>query len=306
MIESQQLTRRYAGVTAVEDVSFRIGRGEVVGLLGRNGAGKSTVMKMLAGALDPSAGQVIIGGAAMDRHRRALQRRIGYLPENCPVYPEMRVADYLDQRAALQGVARRSRPAALRRALASTDLAGRAAQTIATLSRGYRQRVGVAAAIIHQPAVIILDEPTNGLDPAQIRGMRTLIRTLAADATVLVSTHILQEVRAVCDRVLLLRRGRLALEAPLDGLDRPTGLALTVDTGAERLRAALAGLDGLGEVTPLPAPEGLHRFAIDTGTPGALAPALASRLHEHAIGLHAMEPRRRDLEAMFAETENGA
>ncbi|MCS4505448.1 ABC transporter ATP-binding protein [Arhodomonas aquaeolei] len=306
MIESQQLTRRYTGVTAVEDVSFRIGHGEVVGLLGRNGAGKTTVMKMLAGALDPSAGEVVIDGHAMGRYRRTLQRRIGYLPENCPVYPEMTVADYLDYRAALQGVARRSRPAALRRALVRTDLTGRAAQTIATLSRGYRQRVGVAAAIIHEPAVVILDEPTNGLDPAQIRGMRTLIRTLAEDATVLVSTHILQEVRAVCGRVLLLRRGRLVLDAPLDSLDRPTGLDLTVDAGAETLRRALAGLEGLGGMTPLPAPEGLHRFAIDSETPDALAPDLARRLYEHAIGLHALEPRRRDLEAVFADAEDGA
>ena len=192
MIEVEHLTRRYGETVAVDDVSFGIGRGEVVGLLGHNGAGKTTIMKMITGFLEPTAGKIRVDGKEIGCDTRQIQRRIGYLPENCPVWPEMTVIDYLDYQAALHGVAESERPAAIRCAIERTDLGPKASEVIATLSRGYRQRVGVAQAILHDPAILILDEPTNGLDPSQIQHMRTLIRELSETATLMVSTHILQ------------------------------------------------------------------------------------------------------------------
>src|SRR5690606_1255918 len=175
MIRVEHLTRRYGDFTAVDDVSFTIGRGEVVGLLGHNGAGKTTIMKMITGFLEPTAGAIRIDDLEVGRDTAAIQARIGYLPENCPVWPEMTVIDYLDYQAALHGVPQARRPAAIARAIRRTALKEKAAAPIQTLSRGYRQRVGVAQAILHEPDIVILDEPTNGLDPTQIRHMRELI-----------------------------------------------------------------------------------------------------------------------------------
>ena len=192
MIQVENLTRRYGDFTAVDDVSFSIGRGEIVGLLGHNGAGKTTIMKMLTGFLEPTAGTITIDGLAIGRDTTAIQSRIGYLPENCPVWPEMTVIDYLDYQANLHGLPEGQRKAAIAKAIRRTALKEKATSPIQTLSRGYRQRVGVAQAILHDPDIVILDEPTNGLDPTQIRHMRDLIRELAQTATVIVSTHILQ------------------------------------------------------------------------------------------------------------------
>ncbi|MEJ2529535.1 MAG: ABC transporter ATP-binding protein, partial [Gammaproteobacteria bacterium] len=200
MIQVENLMRLYGDFTAVDDVSFSIGQGEIVGLLGHNGAGKTTIMKMLTGFLEPTAGTIDIDGLRIGRDTTAIQSRIGYLPENCPVWPEMTVIDYLDYQATLHGMAESQRKAAIARAIRRTALKEKATATIQTLSRGYRQRVGVAQAILHEPDIVILDEPTNGLDPTQIRQMRALIRELAQTATVIVSTHILQEVQAVCER----------------------------------------------------------------------------------------------------------
>jgi ABC-2 type transport system ATP-binding protein len=207
MIQVEHLTRRYGDFTAVDDVSFRIQRGEVVGLLGHNGAGKTTIMKMMTGFLEPTGGSIRIDDLEIGRDTRAIQARIGYLPENCPVWPDMTVIDYLDYEATLHGVPAERRGRAVAEAIRRTALKEKADASINTLSRGYRQRVGVAQALLHSPDIIILDEPTNGLDPTQIRHMRELIRELATSATVIVSTHILQEVQAVCERVLILRAG---------------------------------------------------------------------------------------------------
>ncbi|MEN8213692.1 MAG: ABC transporter ATP-binding protein [Pseudomonadota bacterium] len=216
MLKVSSLSRSYAGFHAVDDVSFEVGMGEVVGLLGHNGAGKSTMMKMLSGCLEPSAGCIMIDGMEIGKQRHAVQKLIGYLPENCPLYDGMRVVDYLEWMADLKGVARQQVPEQIAAAIAATDLREQALQRISTLSRGMRQRVGVAQAILNRPQVLILDEPTNGLDPGQIQLMRLLIRQAAKTSTVILSTHILQEVEAVCDRVLIMRSGKLAVDAPLD------------------------------------------------------------------------------------------
>lgn len=232
MIEIENLTRRHGGLVAVDEVTFHVDRGEVVGLLGHNGAGKTTIMKMLTGFLEPTAGNIRVDNLEMGRHTHAIQARIGYLPENCPVYPEMTVIDYLDYHATLHGLSDDQRPPAIARALRRTALQGKAIQLIQFLSRGYRQRVGVAQAILHSPDIVILDKPTNGLDPAQILHMRELIRELATTATVIISTHILQEVQAVCDRVLILRAGKLVVDSPLDALQRGGRLLVSVDDEA--------------------------------------------------------------------------
>ncbi len=195
MIQVEEITRNYGDFVAVDGVSFEISRGEIVGFLGHNGAGKTTVMKMLTGFLEPTSGTIRVDGLDIEESRSEVQEKIGYLPENCPVYPEMTVIDCLEFAAELHGVAQSSRLELVRKAIEDTDLVAKAAQPINTLSRGYRQRVGVAQAILHAPQILILDEPTSGLDPFQIRHMRDLIKRLAETSTVIHSTHILQEVR---------------------------------------------------------------------------------------------------------------
>lgn len=303
MIEVDALSRRYGDVIAVDDVSFSIGGGEVVGLLGHNGAGKTTIMKMLTGYLEPTAGTIRIDGMDMASRRRDIQARIGYLPENCPVYPEMAAADYLDYHAVLYGVADSDRPHAIRQAVERTALGEKALERIATLSRGYRQRVGVAQAILHGPKIVILDEPTSGLDPSQIRDMRGLIRRLAEHATVLVSTHILQEVEAVCDRVLMMRRGRLALDARLDELGDAPRLLVTLDAEPSRATSVLGDLAGVNQVDPLGPGHGQgHRYAVCAdGDARELAPSLARRVQDEGMALYALEPEMRDLETVFTE-----
>lgn len=296
MIQVDHLTRCYGPTTAVNDVSFRIEHGEVVGLLGHNAAGKTTIMKMLTGYLEPTAGSIHIDDLEMGRDTRAIQARIGYLPENCPVWPEMTVIDYLDYQAALHGVPEDQREQALASAIRRTELEDKATDTIETLSRGYRQRVGVAQALLHDPDVIILDEPTNGLDPNQIRHMRDLIQELARDATVVVSTHILQEVQAVCERVLILRAGELVVDSRLDELQQSSGLRVQVDGEAgETLRQ----IDGVTTVEDQGAENGLHQYLLETRA--ETAPAVAETITRAGLRLYALHPRRRDLETLFAE-----
>ena len=301
MIEIQGLSRSYGDLRAVDDVSFEIGRGEVVGLLGHNGAGKTTIMKMLTGFLEPDAGEIRIDGLDIATQRRAVQGRIGYLPENCPLYLEMTVIDYLDHQAALHGVGPDDRPAAIRGALERTELTAKATATIATLSRGYRQRVGVAQAILHGPAVLILDEPTNGLDPSQIQHMRDLIRDLAETATLIISTHILQEVEAVCDRVLILRAGRLALDQRLADLRAGSRLLLTLDRPPAEVGPLLADLAGVGTWQALDSQGGHQRYALDTTDANLAAPAVARAVADAGWPLYALHPEGRDLEALFRD-----
>lgn len=296
MIQVEHLIRHYGELTAVDDVSFRIGRGEVVGLLGHNGAGKTTIMKMMTGFLEPTGGTIRIGDLEIGRDNSAIQTRIGYLPENCPLWPEMTVIDYLDYQAGLHGVPESRRDQAVISAVRRTELKEKADALIQTLSRGYRQRVGVAQALLHDPDIIILDEPTNGLDPTQILHMRDLIRDLAKNATVIVSTHILQEVQAVCERVLILRAGRLVMDARLDELQRSSGLLVSVDKDA---RATLRGVSGVAAVEERDSGNGRRNYRLDA-SPDA-APAVADALSRAGLKLYTLQPQRRDLETVFAE-----
>ncbi|WP_115719610.1 ABC transporter ATP-binding protein [Gallaecimonas mangrovi] len=296
MIQVENLTRRYGELTAVDNVSFHIPRGEVVGLLGHNGAGKTTIMKMITGFLEPTAGSIDVDNLSIGQDTRAIQKRIGYLPENCPVWPEMRVIDYLVYQAGLHGVPEHERADAVASAIRRTALKEKAVASIQTLSRGYRQRVGVAQALLHNPDIIILDEPTNGLDPTQIQHMRHLIAELAETATVIVSTHIMQEVQAVCERVLIMRRGQLVVDSRLDALQQAKGLMVELDSHAEQTLTALPALTVL-ERTELS--NGHYQYRLDT--PADTAPKVASALVTAGHQLYALQPLRRDLETVFAE-----
>ncbi len=306
MIDVTNLSRRYGNVTAVDRVSFQIGRGEIVGLLGHNGAGKSTIMKMLTGFLEPSAGEIRIAGEALQADRSRAQTRIGYLPENCPVYPEMSVVDFLDYTATLRGIPEKERPEAIRRAIAQTELAAKATAPIATLSRGYRQRVGVAQALLHQPEILILDEPTNGLDPGQIEHMRELIHDLGKNATIIVSTHILQEVEAVCDRVLILRQGRLALDARLEELTRGRGLLLSCDAAADPAIGRLGSLEGIADVELLESADGRFTYRLQGQKDLARTAAdVARAVVDAGWSLFALQPEERSLEKVFHDITAG-
>ncbi len=220
-ISVRGLCKRYGAWSAVEDLSFDVARGEVVGFLGPNGAGKTTTMRMLTGFVPPSEGVVRIAGHDIMGASIAARRAIGYLPEAPPLYPDMKVEAYLSYVAGLKDVPRRERRTAVGRALARCGLGDVRGRMIQHLSKGYRQRVGLAQAIVHEPAVLILDEPTVGLDPNQIREIRSLISELASPGeggqrqTVVLSTHILSEVEAICQRVIMIDRGRLAVDEPL-------------------------------------------------------------------------------------------
>lgn len=307
MITVQNVTRRYGDLAAVDDVSFAIAPREIVGLLGHNGAGKTTIMKMITGYLEPTSGTIIVGGQDVALDRRAVQRQIGYLPENCPVYPEMTVYAYLDYAAALNGCAEGERPACIASAIARTELADKANRPIATLSRGYRQRTGVAQAILNDPAILILDEPTNGLDPTQIQQMRGLIKKLAEKATVIVSTHILQEVQAVCDRVIILKDGKIALDSRLDALNREGVLQLRIDGdhgAAPAVLAAIAGVvaakaskSGDGQVPG----NGYSLTLAEGASRHETAAAVAEAVHQRGWRLYSLGFATRTLEKVFAE-----
>ena len=234
LLEAHNLTRCYGRFRAVDDVSFGIARGEVVGLLGPNGAGKSTTMRMLTGFLPPTAGTALVAGVDAHAEPRQAARHIGYMPENNPLYPRMRVREFLAFRAELKGLARGTRRRRIVRCMEMCHVIDVAGQIIGTLSKGYRQRVGLADAMLAKPDVLILDEPTIGLDPNQVRETRALIAGLAADHTVLISTHILAEVEAVCQRVLIIVAGRLAATDVARGVHKA---AAGVEDG--RLRSAL-------------------------------------------------------------------
>ena len=220
MIEARHLSKRYGDVVAVQDVSFEVGRGEVVGFLGPNGAGKTTTMRLLTGFLPPTDGTAVIAGHDIFSDPLGARRAIGYLPETLPLYPEMSVRSYLDYVARIKDVPRRTRRGSVDRALERCGLAHVSRRVIGTLSKGFRQRVGLAQAIVHEPPVLILDEPTIGLDPIQIGEIRALIAALAggdgeAQHTVILSTHILPEVEAICRRVVMINAGRKTIDAPL-------------------------------------------------------------------------------------------
>jgi ABC-2 type transport system ATP-binding protein len=246
MIDVRHLTRRFAGVTAVDDLSFCVEAGEVTALLGPNGAGKTTTVRLLAGYLQPTGGTVSIGGLDSNRDAMELRRHVGYLPENAPVYPELRVREHLELMGCLYGLSVRKRMLRMEWVLGACGLEEVAGRIIGQLSRGFRQRVGLAAALLHDPDVLILDEPTAGLDPNQVRSIREVIRGLGGSHTVLLSTHSLSEAESLSHRVLILRKGRMvALDTPADLRRRSMGcsrIAAEIRAPLEAVREKCASM----------------------------------------------------------------
>lgn len=308
MIKVRNLSRRYGKFTAVANVSFTIGRNEIVGLLGHNGAGKTTVMKMLSGYLEPSAGDIEIAGINLANHPHAIQKQLGYLPENLPIYPEMMVADYLEYAATTKRIAPKDRLQAVKDALLATQLLDRALHSIDSLSRGMRQRLGVAQAILGRPELLILDEPTNGLDPEQTVLMRKLIKQLARRATVILSTHILPEIEAVCDRVLVLSNGKLVLDETMNDLCCTHTLLLRVCDGNPALPTYLRRLPQVSKVTPHPHKAREQAFTLNLHS-GADADTAANNIAQSVVKagarLYQLQPIVRDLESIFREASSG-
>ncbi|MEM7698171.1 MAG: ATP-binding cassette domain-containing protein [Verrucomicrobiota bacterium] len=252
MIEVNQLTKRYAGRTAVDAISFEVGKGEIVGFLGPNGAGKSTTMKMLTCFLSATEGSAKVAGYDIYRDSIDVRKRIGYMPENVPLYPDMRVAEYLRFRGRLKGLRFREAKRAVDEAMDVCSLTDVSKRIIGTLSKGYKQRVGLADGLVNKPELLILDEPTNGLDPRQIRQARELIRRLGERHTILISTHILSEVEMICGRVVIIDRGKIrASDQPstlVRRLRRAGEVVLEWEAPEESSVTAVRKLEGVAEV----------------------------------------------------------
>ncbi len=249
MISVKDLSKSYSSQVALDDVSFDIAQGEIVGLLGPNGAGKTTLIKIMTGYLHPDTGSVTIHGFDVMDDTIEVQRQIGYLPENAPLYPELTVQTYLSLMADLHHMDPAYQVPQILEAVDATGLRDRLSQRIGTLSKGYRQRVGIAQAIMHKPALLIFDEPTVGLDPTQILEIRSLIRTLAEHSTILFSTHILAEVEALCDRVLILLNGSLRSDDVLSELRGTNDVILVLQKDVANLSSMLAQLPAVVKVT---------------------------------------------------------
>ncbi len=301
MIEAQGLTRYYGDTLAVEGVSFSLSEGEIVGLLGHNGAGKSTILKLITGALEPDSGEVRVDGSAMGVADDAVKSKIGYLPENLPLYHDMQVVDYLDYMASMHGLDGQAARDAVVQSMKTTELEQRTFNRIDHLSRGFKQRVGVAQAILHDPKYVILDEPTNGLDPSQTLAMRHLLKRLSKRSAVLVSTHVLQEVNAVCDRVLILRAGQLAVDQPLAALSASNRLMLTSDAALDKVRAAVSSVDWVTQVTE--EDDGYALEVIDGARidDRELIARLVRALVDAGVPVSGLGAVRKDLEALFRE-----
>jgi ABC-2 type transport system ATP-binding protein len=302
MIEVQDLRKSYGAVEALRGVSFRIGDGEIVGLLGPNGAGKTTTMKILTGYSQPTEGQATVAGIDVVADTLAAQRHVGYLPENAPVYLDMVVQEYLMLMAELRELPVAERRGLIAEAVRATSLVDQLTRPIGTLSKGYRQRVMLAAAIMHKPKVLILDEPTNGLDPTQILEMRDLIRRLAKSATVIVSTHHLSEVQAVCHRAIIIMRGQIRADARLDELTATSNAVAAISApSGDNVVAALREIPGVQSATLEETSEGFPRYRVTAGKELSLCPLIYDLARAKGWRLAELRPEMRTLESVFRD-----
>lgn len=306
MIVTQGIVKRFGRVTAVDRASFAVPDRSVCGFLGPNGAGKTTTIRMLVGALAPDEGRMEVAGHDVTADGPAARACTGYLAEESPLHPELTVEEFVSFRAALHGVQRRQRAGAVDHALKRCQAWDVRRRLCGQLSKGYRQRTGLAAAIVHQPQVIILDEPTSGLDPAQVLEFRRLLRDLAADATVLLSSHVLAEVEAVCDRAVLIHRGAVAAQGTLAELRArgAAGQTLVVETGAAGgadIGALLAGVAGVRAVDSSPVPDGWQQWQVRVAgeDAGAVAAAVSAALAGRSVPLRRLELQAVPLEEIF-------
>jgi len=300
MIDVTDLAKSYGPVQALRDVSFHVDGGEIIGLLGPNGAGKTTMMKILTGYLQPSSGTVTVDDLDVLTQALEVQERIGYLPENAPLYPELSIQAYLKMIAELRQVPEDEQPAYLTEAIRATGLEEYLTRPIGHLSKGYRQRVGLAQAILHKPKLLILDEPTIGLDPTQIVEVRHLIRHLAQRSTILLSTHILSEVEAICDRVIILMNGQIKADARLADLEASTDVILILAEETPQAAAQLKALPGVRSVAAIPAADGVG-YRVQAADAQDLRPAIYDLARDKDWPLKELRRDVRTLEAVFNE-----
>jgi ABC-2 type transport system ATP-binding protein len=312
MIEVQSLTKRYGPVTAVNDVTFRVEAGEILGFLGPNGAGKTTTMRIITGYMPATEGKVVVAGHDVFEQPVQAKRHTGYLPETPPLYPDMTVREYLNFVARIKAVPRRELKSRVDAVMKKTWIADMADRHCAKLSKGYRQRVGLAQAIIHNPDVLVLDEPTAGLDPKQIIETRQLIRELAGTHTIVLSTHILPEVSQTCQRVVIISKGRVvAVDTPENLTARLRGsetMFLQVAGPDDAVPAALSALPGVTRVSANTGKDGLLAIEVDSERGRDVRRELAATIVSSGWGLLELRPMRMSLEDIFLSltTEEGA
>jgi ABC-2 type transport system ATP-binding protein len=264
MIQVENLSKYFGPVMAVDRISFNVGQGEIVGFLGLNGAGKTTTMRILTSYLPATSGVARVAGHDVMLESTEVRRNIGYLPESVPLYPEMRVEEYITFRAKLKGVPRTERIKRVDYCLDRCRLVTVRRRLIGTLSKGYRQRVGLADAMIHNPPILILDEPTSGLDPQQIRETLALLKELGENHTILLSTHILSEVEAICERVIIISSGRIGLNQRLDDIESESVILVEARGPADKITHALQGIHGIVSVQAKPVEDGVASFEVRT------------------------------------------
>ena len=303
MIEVQHLTKRYGTVTAVNDVSFTVERGEILGFLGPNGAGKTTTMRVLTGYIPATDGRAIVAGYDVFEKPVEAKRRTGYLPETPPLYPDMTVNEYLTFVAKIKAVPAKERKPRIDQVMRRTYIADVAGRACGKLSKGYRQRVGLAQALIHNPDVLILDEPTAGLDPKQILETRRLIKELAGSHTIVLSTHILPEVAQTCQRVVIINKGRVvAIDTPDNLTARLRGsetLLVQVDGEPAQVTAALERVAGVTRVQATDAPGPYQSYEVDSERGRDVRRDLARAVVGSGFGLLELRPVRMSLEEIF-------
>jgi ABC-2 type transport system ATP-binding protein len=305
MIAVTDLTKRYAGRTAVAGISFTVARGEIVGLLGPNGAGKSTTMRILSCFLPATSGTVRVAGFDVFHQSNEVRRRIGYMPENNPLYPEMRVREYLKFRARLKGLNRRRSRERVTTVMEQCGLTEVGRRIIGQLSKGYRQRVGLADALVHEPEMIILDEPTLGLDPHQIRAVRLLIKSLAQKHTVLISTHILPEAEMTCNRMLIMYDGKILAADTPDNLQRlmagSSQIIAEIAAPADELREAWSQMPGIEQFDVSPCEGEFQRCALTPRDGYDLRPAIFALVRERGWVMRELTRSRHSLEDIYVQ-----
>jgi ABC-2 type transport system ATP-binding protein len=307
MIEVQNLTKSYGGILAIQALNFQIQKGEVVGFLGPNGAGKSTTMKIITGFMAPSSGKAVVGGYDVFENPIEVKRRIGYLPETPPVYGDMKVRDYLKYVAELKGVEKSKITKNVDNAIEKTHLGSVEKRLIQNLSKGFRQRVGIAQALVSDPEVLILDEPTVGLDPKQVAEIRELIKQLRGQHTIILSTHILPEVQATCERIIILNKGQIVAQDTLSNLSNLKSgsrkVNLKIKRPAEETSMVLSKISGVMSVQ---AGASRNDWILDTQENDELVEQIASQVIQKGYGLLEISSARADLEDIFLKLTYGA
>ncbi len=304
LVEADRLRKTFGSIVAVDEISLKVAKGEVLGFLGPNGAGKSTTMKMLTGFLEPDSGVARICNIPVAERAKEAKARIGYLPEGAPAYGDMTTGAFLRFIAEIRGFDGAAKADRVATAVARTGLEGVVDQRIETLSKGFKRRVGLAQAILHDPAVLIMDEPTDGLDPNQKHHVRSLIAEMSKDKAIIVSTHILEEVEAVCTRAVVIDRGRIVADGTAEDLQRQmpyhNAVALKVDpTRADAVAEALGALTGVASVERLPAPNGHVQLRVMPRDGASIAASVAALLGERSLPVAEMFVERGRLDEVF-------